>query len=74
MNHQMTLETSGTVITLRCSCGAAVFRSARRSIPWDEISVPAAAHLQPEIDEMLRKVLRQISVKDIIREILRRRS
>jgi hypothetical protein len=82
VNHEMTLDVNPSVVAVRCSCGVTVFSLPRRlggmvsvstQIPWNDLSLAVAQHLQPEIDGMVRELLRKISVRDIIREILRRR-
>jgi hypothetical protein len=79
MTHEMTLVTDIGETSLTCSCGVTVFRqpggaSLVTRIPYSEVSLAAAAHLQPEMDTILRDLLRKISVRDIIRDILRRRT
>jgi hypothetical protein len=80
MNHEMTLVTDTGQTRVTCSCGQAVFShdntgiSIVTRIPWNDLSLAVMEHLRPEADQIIRDLLRKISVKDIIREILRRRS
>ena len=61
---------------LRCSCPAGIlFNSLDRAvIPYEELSAIVAEHLKPELDKALKEIFRHISIKDVIREILKRRN
>jgi hypothetical protein len=64
-------------IALRCrTCGKTLFRSQAPEVPYEDVLAAITMHLAPRMEEMARELLREISVKDIIRglRLLRRKT
>jgi hypothetical protein len=76
MRHEITLvhPKADMRFTLECSCGQEVFDSeGRMSVPWNETVLTVSEHLKPQLAEDMKTLLRQVSVRDILREVMRLR-
>ena len=65
--HDFVIRTQDPGLSVKCSCGQELYRSANKVVPLEDVMNAVSAHVLPDVEDMVREIMKGISVKDIFR-------